>query len=81
MEFVAGGPVGGSVSVDPSGIFVPGFFPTTPPTTVGGDALWDSVVTLFTSPGAYVGGTVYLVPEPTAGLLLLLGVLLAARRR
>lgn len=68
-DFLVGGPVGGSVSIDPSGIFAPGLFPPTPPLVAGGNALYDSVVTLFTFPGTYTGGVVHLVPEPTALLL------------
>ena len=57
---------------------------TTPPPTpvAGGDALYDSVVTLFTSPGSYTGGLVSVIPEPARGLLCLLALgALAARRR
>jgi len=81
VDFVVTGVAGSSVTMDPSGIFVPGIYASLPPLTIGGDALWDSIVTLFTFPGAFTGGTVLVVPEPGAGLLLALGVGLALRRR
>lgn len=87
MDFTITGAVGDVVTFMPSGIFTPGFFgPGTPPPvvplTVGGDAVYDSLGG-FTSAGAYVGGTVTIVPEPSVLMLIgfgCLGLFLRHRR-
>jgi hypothetical protein len=81
-DFVVSGPAGASASIDPSGIFTPGLYVSLPPLVAGGDALWESIVTLGTTSGSFTGGTVHLVPEPSTGLLFGLGpAALALRRR
>ena len=81
QDFTITGSVGDSVSIMPSGIFVPGVSPPlTPPTArllgAGTDALYDSFsgATISTT---FIGGSVVLVPEPGCQTILMLAGTLA----